>query len=844
MNMKTTHTMAVLLSGSAMLLAAQTVHAQTASAGQTEVTTAENVSNFDDIVVTARRRDESLISVPVVVTAVTGETLENRAVVNLDGLSRIVPQLLIGPQGGAVQGGNISIRGIAGPDSNPFGDQAVSFTIDGVQIAKSSIRRMTDFDVAQVEVLKGPQALFFGKNSMAGIVTIRTNDPGDHLEVGAKVGYELNAREVRTEAFVSAPITESLGFRLAGQYSDMKGYLIDQTPRDSIYFSDPRNPDATNYGVRATLKFDPGSNFDARFKFNYGRVESNGPQAAGAFVSCPLGERQFSFLGAVIGDDAQCGAGKFNVNAGYGPVLATIPATTDLYRSDGKNFQVQDQYLSSLVMNFQPFDDITITSATGLYKVVLEQCQNYESSYAVILPSCNTLNNRELSQELNFLTDFDGIFNVSGGLYYSDVKARTASYTYLFGGLFPLFDSVIPGLGGPDTPVQINNYSFVMKGKAYSAFIEGTFSITQQVELSGGVRYSHEKKRLTDVRDGGGLFAGFAGGPNTTFLDDSTILTTTPNAAGASLLKDRDSWKNWSPEATLSYRASDDLTLFASYKQAFLSGSFNSSSVNLFAPNVDLSYKPQTIKGVEAGVKARIGSDLLVNAAAYTYKINDLQVVNFTNATSSIRNAASAKVEGAEADFTWRTPLDNLSINGAVAYNNSKYEDFATAPCYNGQSIALGCNLNFSPAQNNGAGGFEAQQLAGQVIPRSPKWNIQGGFNYDTPVGAMHKLGLTGGFTHSSSYLTDASNDPASRQKAYTLFDAAVRFGPDDAMWQVSVIGRNLTNKFIFVASPNVPFTPLGDAGTGTANGTLGDRFAYLGRGREILLQVAFKFGS
>ncbi|MBA4760126.1 TonB-dependent receptor [Sphingosinicella sp.] len=841
--MKRVQKVTVLLCGSAALAGVQPALAQSAPDVRSEAIEARETPNDDAIIVTARRREESLIAVPVVVTAVAGEALQNRGVVNLDGLSRIVPQLLIGPQGGAVQGGNISIRGISGPDSNPFGDQAVSFTIDGVQIAKSSIRRMTDFDVAQVEVLKGPQALFFGKNSMAGIVTIRTNDPGDHLEVGAKFGYELNAREMRAEGYFSTPITDSLGFRLAGQYSDMQGYLIDQTPRDSIYFADSRNPQATNYGVRATLKFEPASNFDARFKFNYGRVDGNGPQAAGAFVSCPLGVRQFSFLGPVIGDNAQCGAGKFNVNAGYGPVLATIPATLDLFRSDGKNFQVQDQYLSSLVMNFRPSEKFTITSATGLYKVVLDQCQNYESSYAVILPSCNTLNNKEYSQELNLSTDLDGPFNFSSGLYYSNIKARTQSYTYLFGGLFPLFDAVIPGLGGPNTPVQINNYSFSMKGEAYSAFVEGTFEITPQLELSGGVRYSYEKKRLTDVRDGGGLFVGFAGGPNTTILDDTTILSTTPNARGASLLKDHDSWKNWSPEATVSFRPNDDLTLFASYKQGFLSGSFNSSSVELFAPDVDLSYKPQTIKGFEAGVKARLGRTLLVNAAAYTYKINDLQVVNFTNATSSIRNAASAKVEGFEADFTWRTPLDGLSINGALAYNNSRYKDFATAPCYNGQTIALGCNLNFSPAQNNGAGGFEAQQLAGQVIPRSPKWNIQAGFNYDTPIGDQYKLGLTGGLTHSSSYLTDASNDPASRQKSYTLFDTSVRFGADDDMWQISVIGRNLTNKFIFVASPNVPFTPLGNAGTGTATGTLGDRFAYLGRGREVLLQVAFKFG-
>jgi iron complex outermembrane recepter protein len=158
---------------------------------------------MEEITVTARERDETLIDVPVVVTAVSGQALQQRGVTNLDGIARLVPQLLIGNQSGSVQGGNISIRGIAGPDSNPFGDQAVSFNIDGVQIAKGFVRRMADTDIAQVEVLKGPQALFFGKNSPAGIVSIRTADPTDTFEAKATVGYETEASEFRTEAFVA-----------------------------------------------------------------------------------------------------------------------------------------------------------------------------------------------------------------------------------------------------------------------------------------------------------------------------------------------------------------------------------------------------------------------------------------------------------------------------------------------------------------------------------------------------------------------------------------------------------------------------------------------------------------
>lgn len=807
-----------LLCGVACIVGAPGAFAQVPEPTEQAATPA---AEDDSIVVTARRREETLISVPVVVSAINAEGIEARGIVNLDGLARVIPQLMIGPQAGSVQGGNISIRGIAGPDTNPFGDQAVSFEVDGVQVAKATVRRMTDFDMAQVEVFKGPQALFFGKNSMAGIVSMRSADPGDHFELGAKIGYEPYAREMRSEGYVSTPLSDSLGFRLAGQYSTMEGWLVDQTPRSSIYFDQARNPDTQSYGLRGTLVYDDGGKLTARFKANYAKVEGNGPAALNGFVSCPLGARQFSFL-PVDADTASCGASKYNVNAGYGPNLTALGGTLNHYRADGRNFLDQRQILTSLVLTYEATDTLTISTATGYYDVDLDQCQNYENSYAVILPSCNQLRNKEFSQELNFTTNFSGPVNFTGGLYFSDTKATTGSLTFLFASGFPLLDSVFPGLGAPNTPAQINNYILTQKGQAYSAFISGSFKPIEEIEISGGVRYSYEKKRLTDVRNGG---------VTTLLLDDTTLLRTVAN--GGTLTKDRDNWDDFSPEATISYRPNTDLTLFASYKHGFLSGGFNSSSVEFSAPNLDLSYRPQTIEGGEAGIKARVLSgDLLLNAAAYTYKIDDLQVVNFTNATSTIRNAAASKIEGVEADFTYRTPLDGLTINGAAAYNKAKYTSFPGAPCYNGQTPAQGCNL---------VGGNPTQDLAGKPVARSPEWNVQAGFTYELEMDSGHKLGLNGNLTHSSSYLTDATDAPNGRQPSYTMIDAGVRFGAADDTWTASVIGRNLTDKHIFYASTDVPFT---GSGTGTSAGVLGDRFASIGRGREIVFQVAYRFGK
>ena len=776
---------------------------------------------LEEIVVSARKRDETLISVPVVITAVSAAQLENRGITNLDSLARVVPQLLIGNQSGSVQGGNISIRGIAGPDSNPFGDQAVSFNIDGVQIAKAFVRRMTDTDIEQVEVLKGPQALFFGKNSPAGIVSYRTADPTKEFKAKVTAGYEMEAREARSSGFISAPISDTLGMRIAYAYSKMDGYLKEATPSTSTYATiTNRNPDDKEYAVRGTLKWAPNDLFDARLKLNYGETQTNGPAATTQFISCPFGVRQ-------TGSGLPCGNGDYSVNASNGPVVGTIPGSLNHF-GDGQNFQIQQQFLGGLEMNYHLSSEVLLTSVTGLYNTKLNQCQNYENDPGIILPSCNPTTDREFSQEFRLTTDLKGPLNFSGGLFYADTKAHSGSITYLFGGSFDLLG---PGFGGLKSPALVNDYDLVQAGKAYSAYLQAIYKPLDVVEIDIGGRYSYEKKTMVDVRDGGGISEAATTGscfvPGvicSAILDDSTIITPPTGASKH--------WNDFSPELTVSYRPTQELTLFASYKRGFLSGGFNSSSVN-FRANPDISYDPEKIKGFEVGVKSLLfNGTLSLNAAAYEYKVTDLQVTNFTNATSTIRNAGAVKIDGAEGDFTYKTPLEGFTVHGAAAYNKGKYTSFPGAPCYNGQTPALGCTI---------VNGNPNQDLSGTELVRAPKVNASFGLGYETPLNGYLKLGLSADATYSDSYLTDATAAPQSRQPSFTLLDTTIRLGGQNDAWQVAFIGRNLSNKHYWVASPNVPFT---GGGTGTAAGVLGDRFAGVSRGREYLLQFSLMFGK
>lgn len=781
-----------------------------------------------DIIVTARKRAESLIEVPVVITAVGGAELKSRAINNLDGIARIVPQLIIAPQGGSVQGGNISIRGIAGPDSNPFGDQAVSFNIDGVQVAKASVRRMSDIDIAQVEVLKGPQALFFGKNSPAGIVSIRTADPTPTWEGQMQLGYEFNAHEVRAEGYVSGPVSDTLGIRLAGGMSRMRGYLDEITP-ESAYLSPNygHSPRSRDFALRGTAVYEPMDNFRARLKLNYGETRANGPAAVTSFIYCAKGVPQSGSI-----DD--CKPGGSNMNPSSGPGLDKMEKflgrNDSSYRPDGANWQKQKQFLGGLELNYEPGDGLSLTSVTGLYIVDLDQSQQYESDYAAALPSTNQLHNREFSQELRATSDFDGPINFTGGLYFSDTSARTGSHTFVFAAeesAKALF--LAPGLplGALPfrVPIQLNNYYLEQKGQAYSAFLQVRFEPLETVEIDVGGRYSYEKKRVPVVLSSGGAIGRvFSGSPP----PYSIPIDPSNPAHIIDVAQDKDHWADFSPELTVSYRPSQDLTVFGSYKHGFLSGGFNSSSVG-FADGVDISYDPQTVKGFELGVKAALfDRTLRIDLAGYTYKVDDLQVTNFVNATGSIRNAGAVKIKGFEASLNWRTPVHGLSTNFSAAYNDGKYSSYPNAPCYNGQTTAQGCNVAIA-----------SQDLSGTELIRAPNWNLAGGIAYDAPLNGTLKLGFSVNGRYSSSFLTDASSAPHGRMPKYGLLDATLRLAEVNDKWEVALIGRNLTNKYYWVQSTDAPFT-----GGALGSGVLGDRYGALSRGREIMLRVTYGFGK
>ena len=755
-------------------------------AGQPAAAPAHN--DDGDIVVTARLREERPFSAPVVLTGVGAAEIERRQITTIDRLAQVVPQLFVADSAGGVQGGVISIRGVGTGESNPFADQSVSFNIDGILIARSSVRRLAQADISQIEVLRGPQTLYFGKNSPGGVVSIRSADPTDHFESRVSAGYEFVGREIRGDGYVSGPLTPTLGARLFVYGSQLNGWIHNvATPSTLLGPGNSRLPHDREYGGRFTLLFQPSDRFRARLKINYGRTTSGAFGASTQLVSCPLGVPQ-------LGGPENCRADNQLVRADPGPNFGRV--LSPIF-GDGSSYLHQSQFLAGLEMNYRLTDTLRLVSSTGYYEAsngFLTNLNNADSTNAArMIVAQDDVRDKEFSQQLRLQSEFHGPFNFQIGGYYQHTNFGFEADV--------AFNALAPAYVFPPADSK-------QRGDAYSGFVQAQYEITPQLELSLGGRYSYERKFFYPFNRNG-----------------TPIITVNPD----------DSWHDFSPEATIRWRPSEDVTLFASYKRGFLSGGFNGSSAPPAALAQDRAYGQQKNRGFEGGARVQLlDRRLRLSLSAYDYDILGLQVSAVTGLSTApvlvVVNAGRANTRGVEFEANLRVS-DSFSLRGAAAYNRARYNVFL-GPCYAGQTVALGCNR-----LPNAAGVFQAQDQAGQQIPRAPAWSLLAGLNYSTPVAEGRRIAFSVDTSYTSSYFAQAQNNPASRQHGYALVDSTIAYRDDHSGYEIALIGRNLTNKYYFSRANDASFTGSG-VGTSSPTARVADTLASVSRGREIMVRL------
>ncbi len=764
-----------------------------------------------DIVVTARQRSETLLETPVAVNAVSGATLSRLALTDTRSLAKLAPSLSI-EQSSSGAGGSISLRGIGTSPSNAGFDQAVSVNVDGVQTGRARIIMLGMLDIAQVEVMKGPQALFFGKNSPAGVISMSSADPTDELEIRASGGYEFVADEVILEGSVSGPLTDSLGARLAVRYRKMEGWLRNTAGQlTSSPFAGPNNlpqapatdrPGEDEVMGRLTLAFQPeGSPISANFKLAGMRYTNDGPSAGQQLYNCGAFKTPvvvYAGIPAIAVDPF----GDCKLNDKYSNGALPVGYSNNWPVAEQNPYSKINMVLGRLQLVYDA-DKFSVTSVTGFFQSKTQYFDNYDATVYMAYDAAEREDYTSLSQEVRVHTKLDSPVNLMIGGFYQGTNLDFFNASLIA----PL--PVDPLTGKYHTwekPGQTD-------GTTLSVFGQAMWDITPEIELSGGVRYTYEVKDSMMVN---------------TYVHPP--LSGTVLAPQGKIFSDHFTDNNLSPEVTLTWRPTADFTTYAAYKTGYKSGGFGIST-NLIPANItaaSIRFESEKIKGFEGGVKARIlDRRVTLTGSIYSYKYTNLQVNSFDAATTSFRitNAASARVKGAELDVYAR-PTDWLTLNGGIAYNNARYLDYL-AGCWGGQTAAMGCNVT-------NANGSKSQDMSGRPLTRAPDWTANAGFDVDLPAGAF-RVGFTGNTRFSDDYIAIDNGNPFGTQQSFWLFDASARIGAEEGLWELALIGRNLSNKFVtgYIAEkPGSPSTP----------GTTSQLMGLPNRGRQVMLQAKFSF--
>lgn len=754
--------------------------------------TSTEVGTLKEIVVTAQKRRESLIDVPVAVAVVSQTALKNNAASSLSNIAELVPQVMIGSVSTGT-GAVISIRGISSTPLDAGIDQSVSMVVDGVQLSRGRITTQSMYDLSNVQVLEGPQALFFGKNSPAGVIDIEANQPTDTLTGYVDAGYEFVAAERYLEGAISGPVSDTLKVRFAFRADQMNGWIRnDATPEPDPFIPGITLPGAwtnfspqdRNYSGRFIADWTPTESFSAKGTLELGTDRAN---------SGETDIDTYCANGVTVPTDSGVPDPEGNCRLNMVEAISALPRQLAInfpFGNGGVPYETSTDWLASLRLN-EELQDVTLTSLTGYYNQRVADSGTYDvSSFANVYES-EFERYGLLEQELRATSHFSGPLNYTVGAYFDH------STRYHFNAPY-LFDTGI----NPATDNYTNNEQAAWNGaNTASAFAQLRWKIISSLELAGGARWTYQKQG-----DAIGNLAVNPTGVLPGLLPAGEFVT--PHLVD----------HNVSPEVTLTWHPVNGQTLYAAYKSGYKSGGFSDTATLYSSDDANaITFRHELSKGGEIGYKGVIlGNTLRYSVTGYLYNYYGLQVTAFDATTISytIRNAANSRTEGVEGTIEW-SPLLGLDFHGSLGYNHAYYEDFPGAQCYPGQTV--GCVDG-------------EQNLIGQPLVDAPKlaYNLGSTYLLRLPHDLVANLGLSGAYN--GGYEIGADGNPELWQHAYWLLDSSIRLSSTADTWSVSLIGRNLTNSYYAIS------------GNERTLGGLGQLAGYFNRPREVIVELGYNF--
>lgn len=761
---------------------------------------AESSDVLEEIIVTARQQSETLQDVPVTIAALTEADLDRYNITSLVDAAKMVPNMVIA-QGGSGNGSSLRLRGIGSSSISAAFDHSVALNLDGVVVNRGRFIHNSYLDMRQLEVLKGPQSLYFGKSATAGVISITTNDPGDEFEFELGGGVETEYDGTFYEMVISGPITETLGARLAigGSKNDelFENYSFDNDPNASFTPSATSNGNGAEkyYGdestnMRLTVVWEPTDNFKAKLKYNYSEFDNSGAGTAYTEELCAEGAHQkTAAVGQLFQGVDDCKINGNTSKIGLNPALrAGLPQGYD----DGQPGLEQETDFISLQMVWDINENYTLTSITGWVDLEHWELDDYSYGAGVFGGLHNNLY-ESLSQEFRLGSNYDGPVNFQAGLFWQEIEQEFDAYQY----------AANIGLLAAD-PFTGNGYDYnkhhFLDTDVLSAFVAFYWDINDRTELTFGARYTEEdKKGRIEIPYVHAFLAGTFSAPpviDGLEFDDENI----------------------SPEIAINYYLNDDISVFAAYKEGFKSGGIDNSALptaTLSPADGDFSflvYESEEAEGFEVGMKGNfLGDSLRLNATIFTYEYTDLQVQLFDSTAIQFQtfNASALETQGLEFDLLWNTNVEGLTVRSAWAWTDTTYsEDFVNA---------TGENLK-------GEDGAGSADVTGYL-----------GFTYDSELMGDWRYSVSADARFTDDYAWTATLNPFT-QDSFWVSDAAINVYSADGRHEFSLIARNLTDEYYITGGGAIPGrVPSNNTGANTL-----DQAATVPLGRTMTLRYKF----
>jgi len=701
---------------------------------------ADNGTGTGDIVVTARRRSESLLTVPIAVTAVTGDKLDKLGAVDLTDIQTISPNTTIKDARGTNSTLAAFIRGVGQQDPVPGFEAGIGIYLDDVYLNRPQAAVLDIYDVERIEVLRGPQGTLYGRNTIGGAIKYVTKRLPDDFSASIRGAY--------------------------GSYNQADGIVSLSTPIGSMLRVGVSGARLTRDGFGQNLKLGI-DNYNKNIWAGRGTIEFETPDS-GLFVR-------------ITGDYTHDKSNPRNGHRMFAGLLSGSPVLSNVYDTNaGLNFPKQDIQAGGLSMavTAKLGGGFTLRSISAWRKDRSFTPIDFDSTASVDVDVPAVYRNEQTSQEFQLLYSSDKL-NGLVGFYYLGAKAATT------------FDVLLN-----TTLANLNsNTKGDVRTETQSVFADFTYDFTRQISLSLGGRYTWDRRNSFVFKQN------YLGGPN---FGASTDFGGNPIALGAPATSFRGeaNFKRFTPRASLSFKPNDDHMIYASYSEGFKGGGFDPRGSGTAAPISNaaagrtyqdiynyLLFRPESVTSYEIGWKGAAFDRRLTWALDGFYAdYTDVQIPGASGCVSggvptfcgATTNAGKARIKGVELETNavlargFAGEGSTVTLSGALGYIDAKF-------------------LKFAGLSGNFVGATFTDIASVSRFQNTPKWTLAGTLSATLPIGGGN---LSANSTVSYRSETTQFNTPSKLldQPGYTLLDANVTYTFGDGRYSIGIHGKNLTD--------------------------------------------------